>query len=83
MTTDQHAQHTHGYLSVQLGEALIRARQAKNLTRRQKALQDSKAPNTLREVELGLANPTLRRVEELAQEAGLDVRLTFLPRPKG
>lgn len=67
-------------LADQLGRALVEARQRSGKSRRQAAAELSVAPNTLRELELGLANPTLRRVEDLADELKLDVELRVRPR---
>lgn len=68
----------HGYLAVQLGEALSAARG--DASRRATAQRLDLAGNTLRELELGLANPTLRRVEEVAALYGLEIAFTVRPR---
>lgn len=67
-----------GYLAAQLGEGLTRARGEKS--QRAQARDLGIANNTLRELEKGLANPTLGRVEELADSLGLNVRLTVTRR---
>lgn len=60
-------------LADQLGKALTEARGDRS--RRQVAAELGIAGNTLRELEHGLANPTLRRVEEVAEALNLDVEL--------
>lgn len=62
-----------GYLATQLGAGLVKARGA--LSQRAQAKALGIAGNTLRELELGLANPTLARIEELADALGLKVEL--------
>lgn len=64
----------------QLGNALVGARERAGKSRRQVAAELSVAPNTLRELELGLANPTLRRVEDVAAALGLELELRASPR---
>ena len=69
-----------GYLAHQLGEGLTRAREAAGKSQRAQARELGIAGNTLRELELGLANPTLGRIEELADELGVNVKLTVTRR---
>lgn len=64
-----------GYLAQQLGAGITRARDRVGLSQRAQAKAIGIAGNTLRELELGLANPTLARVEELAASLGLKVEL--------
>lgn len=71
-----------GYLAQQLGECLVKARDAAGLSQRAQAKAIGIAGNTLRELELGIANPTLARIEELADELGLRVELK-VTRPRG
>lgn len=66
---------TPGYLARQLGAALTRARQAAGKSQRAAARDLNIAGNTLRELELGEANPTLARIEDLAGKLGLTVEL--------
>lgn len=66
-----------GYLATQLGEGLTKARESTGQSQRAAAKGLGVANNTLRELELGLANPTLARVEELAAKVGLRVRLVI------
>lgn len=72
-----------GYLAHQFGEGITRARQQAGKSQRAQARDLGVAGNTLRELELGLANPTLSRIEELAEELDLNVRLTVTRRRKG
>lgn len=69
-----------GYLAHQLGEGLTKAREAAGKSQRAQARELGIAGNTLRELELGLANPTLGRIEELADELGVNVRITVTRR---
>ena len=71
-----------GYLAQQLGEGLVKARDAAGLSQRAQAKAIGIAGNTLRELELGIANPTLARVEDLAAELGLTIELR-VTRPRG
>lgn len=71
-----------GYLAHQLGEGLTRAREATGKSQRAQARDLGIAGNTLRELELGLANPTLGRIEELADALDVNVRLTVTRRRK-
>jgi transcriptional regulator with XRE-family HTH domain len=64
-----------GYLATQLGNALTLHRSNASLSQRAQAKALGIAGNTLRELELGLANPTLARIEELAEALGLKVEL--------
>jgi len=64
-----------GYLAQQLGAGLTRARDAAGLSQRAQARELGIAGNTLRELELGIANPTLGRIEELADALDLKVEL--------
>lgn len=58
-------------LAVDAGELLQAARQADGLSRRAKAAAIGVAPPTLREVELGEANPTVERLEAIGREYGV------------
>jgi transcriptional regulator with XRE-family HTH domain len=71
-----------GYLAQQLGTGIVKARDAAGLSQRAQAKALGIAGNTLRELELGLANPTLARIEDLADELGLRVELK-VTRPRG
>lgn len=64
-----------GYLARQFGAALTRAREATGKSQRAQARDLGVAGNTLRELELGQANPTLARIEDLAGKLGLTVEL--------
>jgi transcriptional regulator with XRE-family HTH domain len=66
-------------LAEQLGTGLLSHRAGRHQSRRAVAAALGIAPNSLRELELGLANPTLRRVEELARKLNLRVTLTVRP----
>lgn len=66
---------TRGYLAAQLGAGLTKARDRVGLSQRAQARKIGVAGNTLRELELGLANPTLGRVEDLAEALDLTVEL--------
>ena len=72
-----------GYLAHQLGEGITKAREAAGKSQRAQARDLGIAGNTLRELELGLANPTLARVEDLAEDLNLTVKLTVARRRKG
>lgn len=65
----------HGYLARHLGEALTRVREAAGKSQRGQADELGVAHNTLRELEQGLANPTLARIESIAAALGLRVKL--------
>lgn len=67
-------------LAAQLGAGLIAARTLRRQSRKRAAEAAGLAPNTLGEVEHGQANPTLRRVEELAELYQADVTITVTPR---
>lgn len=69
-----------GYLAAQLGDALVKARG--ETSQRAQARELGIAGTTLRELELGLANPTLARVEDLAEALDLDVALIVRPTRK-
>lgn len=69
-----------GYLARQLGDALTGARDRAGKSQRAQARDLGIAGNTLRELELGLANPTLGRIEDLAEGLDLDVELKVKPR---
>lgn len=71
-----------GYLAAQLGEGLTKAREAAGKSQRAAARDLGIAGNTLRELELGLANPTLSRIEDLAADLGLKVELKITRRPR-
>lgn len=77
-----HTSTERGYLAAQFGEGLVTARDAAGLSQRAQAKALGIAGNTLRELELGLANPTLGRIEELADGLGLKVELK-VTRPRG
>ena len=64
-----------GYLAEQLGNGLVKARDTAGLSQRAQAKAIGIAGNTLRELELGIANPTLGRIEELAEALDLRVEL--------
>lgn len=59
---------THPDLAARTGALLLAHRESLGISRRALAERHGLAPNTLREVELGLANPTLRRIEVLAAD---------------
>lgn len=65
-----------GALATALGTALETAREASGKSRRALAEEAGLSHVTLRELEEGLANPTLKRVEETAALYGLEVVLT-------
>ncbi len=65
-----------GYLAQQLGDGMAKAREDAGTPQRKAARDANMAQATLREVELGLANPTLARIEKLADALGLDIELT-------
>lgn len=67
-------------LADQLATGLTSARRKSRRSRRAVAQELGVAPNTLRELELGLANPTLRRVEDVADALGLELELRVTPR---
>lgn len=64
-----------GYLARQFGRALVEQRHQSGTSQRAQAKALGIAGTTLRELELGLANPTLERVEETAEKFGLLVEL--------
>jgi transcriptional regulator with XRE-family HTH domain len=64
-------------LAAQLGAILTAARGGRS--RRALAAELGVAGNTLRELELGTANPTLKRVEQVAGDLGIDITLTAKP----
>jgi transcriptional regulator with XRE-family HTH domain len=66
---------TRGYLAHQLGQALTAHRERTGLSQRAQARALGVAGNTLRELEQGLANPTLGRIEDVAAALGLTVEL--------
>lgn len=68
-------------LAEQLGAILIAHREATGQSRRQLADEYDLAANTLRELELGLANPTLERVEVAASMYGLRLALVAADGP--
>lgn len=70
----------HGYLAREFGDAITRAREADGESQRGQARRLGIAHNTLRELEQGLANPTLGRLESIATALGLRVRLTITRR---
>lgn len=69
-----------GYLARQLGTALTTARERAGKSQRAQARDLGIAGNTLRELELGLANPTLGRIEDLAEGLELTVELKVKPK---
>lgn len=69
-----------GYLARQLGTALTAARERAGKSQRAQARDLGIAGNTLRELELGLANPTLGRIEDLAE--GLELTVDLKVKPK-
>ena len=73
--TSQPTPSPRGYLAQQFGAGITRARDRAGLSQRAQAKALGIAGNTLRELELGLANPTLARIEELADSLGLKVEL--------
>lgn len=64
-------------LSEQLGHALTEARAVAGLSRRALATRLGVADTSLLVYERGTANPTLSKVEELAEQYGLTPVLTF------
>lgn len=72
-----------GYLADQLAKGLVSARERAGLSRRAFAEAHHVSHMTLRELEVGLANPTLKRVEEVAAMYGAKVELRIvLPRQR-
>lgn len=65
-----------GVLAEQFGKSLATARESLGLSQRAAARELNIAGNTLRELELGIANPTLARVEDVAERLGLVVEIT-------
>lgn len=68
-----------GYLAAQFGEQLT----AQRGDRSQRAYAETVlgiAPMTLRELETGVANPTLGRIERIAEAADLIVTITLEPK---
>ena len=65
-----------GKLAADLGDALIAARGETPV--RRKAAELGLAFTTLRELEQGLANPTLQRVETVAAQYGLRLALVVV-----
>lgn len=66
----------------QLGRELLRHRKARGQSRRAQAAALGVNPNTLRELEYGLANPTLARIDDLAGKLGLTVTIALEERPQ-
>lgn len=64
-----------GYLADQLAKGLLESREATGVSRRAFAETAGVSHMTLRELEVGLANPTLKRVEEVAALYGVEVEL--------
>lgn len=62
-------------LADELGRILTQHREAAGISRKALADANDLAANTLREVEMGQANPTLGRVEELARVYGVELVL--------
>ena len=71
-----------GYLAQQLGTALAGARDRAGLSQRAQAKALGIAGNTLRELEQGLANPTLARIESIAAAMGLRIKLVVTRGPQ-
>jgi transcriptional regulator with XRE-family HTH domain len=65
-------------LAAELGRILTQHREARGLSRKALADAHGLAANTLREVEMGQANPTLGRVEELARDV-YEVTVAVVP----
>ena len=63
-------------LTEQLGAGLRRVREARGRSQRGQAADLGIAGNTLRELEEGTANPTLDRIERLADDLGVEVTIT-------
>lgn len=80
MSTQPTPPEDHGYLAREFGDAITRARETAGDSQRGAARKLGIAHNTLRELEQGLANPTLARLEDLAAKLGLRVRLTITRR---
>lgn len=70
----------HGYLARELGEQLTAVREDRGLSQRAQARELDIAGTTLRELERGLANPTLARIEELAESLDVTVEIKVQPR---
>ncbi|MEG1971474.1 MAG: helix-turn-helix transcriptional regulator [Burkholderiaceae bacterium] len=70
----------HGYLARQLGDGLTAIREAQGVGRDTVADGLGISKVTLRELEVGLANPTLARIERVAD--GLDVEVTITVKPR-
>lgn len=66
-------------LAADIGAQLAAARTASGRSRRALAAELGLADTTLLEVERGDANPTLRRLEELAAGYGLTITITATP----
>jgi DNA-binding XRE family transcriptional regulator len=72
-----------GYLADQLAKGLVASRERAGKSRRAFADEHGVSHMTLRELEVGLANPTLKRVEEVAAMYGAEVELRIrLPRTR-
>lgn len=70
-------------LAAQVGRILTAHRETGlGLSRKALAERHDLAPNTLREVELGTANPTLGRLEELARDVyGIELTISAATGP--
>lgn len=63
------------------GDELERARQALGLSLRDAAERLGIKHPSLAQLEAGQANPTLDRIDRIAEALGLEVRITLTPRP--
>lgn len=68
-------------LARSLGSMLQQHREASGVSRKALADRNHLAANTLREVELGQANPTLARIEELGAIYGLGIAIVPVDGP--
>lgn len=75
MSTQPTPPEDHGYLAREFGDAITRARETAGDSQRGAARKLGIAHNTLRELEQGLANPTLARIESIAAAMGLRIKL--------
>lgn len=69
-------------IAEQLGAELTRHRATLGLSRRALARRLKVAPTTLRDLELGLDNPTAQRIDAVLAELNLEPVLTLQERPK-
>lgn len=70
----------HGYLARQLGDGLTAARVAAGRSQHATSTALGVANPTYRELEQGLANPTLARIESVASALGLTITITVTTR---